>query len=218
MFCSPTLASPTLALTQTPAPELPNALSTVVQPRRSTRSNLGQPPGVLDPSSHFVTQHTGFTEHLSAPPNTSPIEQYCNTLGIRKLSGRYGRTSSQGGCKRILHTSKLTERDSYPIILHYCLNPLYLVTLKWSKLNNGMDSGLSTLNAFSYSSTEAMTGHDFAVVMNAKEKELETIIEIKALVVVDKEPWMNIVPSVWAFRHKKISNSQTKSSYFCTRL
>ena len=36
--------------------------------------------------------------------------------------------------------------------------------------------------------------------MGAMEKEIDTLIDMKAFIVVDKEPWMNVVSSVWAFR------------------
>ena len=51
--------------------------------------------------------------------------------------------------------------------------------------------------------TEAMNGPDSTGFMAAMEKEIETLIAMQAFVVVDKEPWMNIVSSVWAFRRKR---------------
>ena len=56
---------------------VPTAVPTpVIQPRCSTRINIGQPPEVLDPSNHIITQHFSVTDYSSAPGNTSPIEQY----------------------------------------------------------------------------------------------------------------------------------------------
>ena len=43
--------------------------------------------------------------------------------------------------------------------------------------------------------------------MAAMEKEIETLIDMKAFVVVDKEPLMNVVSSVWAFRHKQFPDA-----------
>ena len=48
-----------------------------------------------------------------------------------------------------------------------------------------------------------MNGLDYVGVIAAMEKEVETLIDLKAFVVVDKEPWMNVVFSIWAFRRKQ---------------
>ena len=45
---------------------------------------------------------------------------------------------------------------------------------------------------------EAMNGPDSAGFMAAMERENETLIDMEAFVVVNKEPWMNVVSSVWA--------------------
>ena len=92
-----------------PAPKLTTAPPTIFQPRHSTRNNFGQPHVVLYLSIYFITQHY----HILVPTTTSQIEHYCNTLGIRQLSGTYGCTTSQGGSKRILYTPKQTESDRY---------------------------------------------------------------------------------------------------------
>ena len=243
-FGSPTPTPLTSAPAPTPVPEVPNAPPTVFYPRRFTRSNVGQPPDVLDPSSHFVTQHTGVTDHLSVPPNTSPIEHYYNTLVIWLPSRRYGRTSSQGCSKRILYTPDQTERDSQHKIQHSCLNSLYLASLNWLKLITVTDSDLTTLNSFSaellrYSElsvigdllldylnpalfivlmnsngnpnlTEAMNGPDSADFMAAMEVEIETLIEMRAYVVVDKE-----TSSVWAFRRKRFPDGVIRKLKAC---
>ena len=44
-----------------------------------------------------------------------------------------------------------------------------------------------------------MHGPDSTGFMAAMENEIETLIAIQAFVVVDKEPWINIVSSIWAF-------------------
>ena len=51
--------------------------------------------------------------------------------------------------------------------------------------------------------TEAMNGPDSTGFMATMEKEIETLIAMQAFVVVNKEPWMNILSSVWAFRRKR---------------
>jgi hypothetical protein len=50
---------------------------------------------------------------------------------------------------------------------------------------------------------EAMNGPDAAGFMKAMEIEIETLIKMSAFIVVDKEPWMNVVSSVWAFKRKR---------------
>ena len=46
--------------------------------------------------------------------------------------------------------------------------------------------------------TEAMNGTDSGGFIAAMEKKIETLIDMEAfVVVVDKEPWMNVVSSVW---------------------
>ena len=115
-----------------------------------------------------------------------------------------------------------TEGDGRPRIQRHRLNSLYLASLNWSKLINVMDSGLTTLSAFSAellreselsangelllnylnpslfimlmnnddnpNLTEAMNGPDSAGFITAMEKEIETLIDMEAFVVVDKEP------------------------------
>ena len=43
--------------------------------------------------------------------------------------------------------------------------------------------------------TEAMNGPDSAGFMVAMEKEIQTLIQMQAFIVVDKEPWINVVLS-----------------------
>ena len=135
------LPTPTLVPTLVPTPVTP-----VFQPRCSTQSNIGQPPEVLDPSNHIITQHVSVADYSSAPANTSPIEHYCNILCIKLPSVNYGQTTSQGGSKKTLYSLEQTERQ--PKIQRSCLNSLYLASLNWSKLVNVLDVGLTTLSAF----------------------------------------------------------------------
>ena len=51
--------------------------------------------------------------------------------------------------------------------------------------------------------TEAMNGPDSTGLIAAMEEEIDTLIGMEAFVVVDKEPWMNVVSSVWTFRRKQ---------------
>jgi hypothetical protein len=50
---------------------------------------------------------------------------------------------------------------------------------------------------------EAMNGPDAAGFMKAMEIEIETLIKMDAFAVVDRESWMNVVSSVWAFKRKR---------------
>ena len=79
--------------------------------------------------------------------------------------------------------SELTPNGT--LLVNY-LNPALFVTL----MNNDDNPTLS----------EAMNGPDSASFMVAMEKEIETIIIMKAFVVVSKESWMNVISSVWAFK------------------
>jgi hypothetical protein len=195
--------------------------------RRSTRSNLGNAPVRLDPSNHLATNYN------ASATNVSPTEHYCNTLGIKLPTATRGQTISQGGCKKtsysceqqkqpkvkrnqlnsyhltclnwsallnVCHTG-LTTLDAFKCELHKnmvykkgqqlieYLNPALLVTVADKEDN-------PTLK-------EAMNGPDAAGFMKAMEIEIETLIKMNAFVVVDKESWMNVVSSVWAFKRKR---------------
>ena len=83
---------------------------------------------------------------------------------------------------KLLRDSELSANGN--TLLNY-LNPTLFIVL----LNNDDNPTL----------TEAMNGADSTGFMAAMEKEIETLIAMQAfvvVVVVDKEPWMNIVSSV----------------------
>ena len=116
----PTLPLPTPALA--PATALPAVPPTIIQLRCSTRSNFIQPPELLDPSGHVITQYTEATDPLSAPPNLPLVQHYCNSIGIRLPSGRYSRTSSKEDPKNSCTIRKM-------FILKY--NVLVLTPFTW---------------------------------------------------------------------------------------
>ena len=60
-----------------------------------------------------------------------------------------------------------------------------------------------------------MNGLDYVGVIAAMEKEVETLIDLKAFVVVDKEPWMNVVFSIWAFRRKQFPGWEIRKLKAC---
>jgi hypothetical protein len=66
----------------------------------------------------------------------------------------------------------------------------------------------------------AMNGPDKEGYWNAMCKELETLTEQKdAWEVVDREPWMNVLPSTWAFKCKRYPDGLIKKlkARFCVR-
>jgi hypothetical protein len=193
-----------------------NNTSEIPQQRRSTQSNFGTAPDILDPSTHF-----------------SNSTQYCHHLGIKLPTASRGRTTSQGGC---LKTSYSCQKQTLPKVKRNQLNSYYLTCLNWSILLNICHNSPTTLAAFScevqknitYENgqqlldyfnpallvtvanqednptlKEVMNRPDAAGFMKAMEIELDTLISMKAFVIVDKKPWMNVVSSVWAFKRKR---------------
>jgi hypothetical protein len=57
---------------------------------------------------------------------------------------------------------------------------------------------------------EAMNGPDSAGFMKAMEIELDTLIMMKAFVIVERKPWMNVVSSVWAFKRKRFPDGSIR--------
>jgi len=198
------------------------------QPRRSTRSNFGQTPSILDPSNHLATNYV-----KASASSISPSQHYCNVLGLKLPSTSRGRTISQGGCTKTHYSS---DKQNLPKVKRNQLNSYYLTCLNWSKLLNVCHNNLTTLNAFACevqknitqengyklleyfnpallvtvankednpTLKEAMNSPDAAGFMKAMETELNTLIEMEAFIVVDKEKWMNVVSSVWAFKRKR---------------
>jgi hypothetical protein len=200
--------------------------STNVQPRRSTRSNFGQAPSVLDPSNNLATSYIKSS-------SLTPSQHYCNVLGLKLPTATRGRTTSQGGCTKTSYTS---EKQNLPKVKRNQLNSYFLTCLNWSRLLNVCHNNLTTLAAFSCevqknityvnghklleyfnpallitvankednpTLKEAMNSPDAAGFMKAMETELDTLIKMEAFIIVDKEKWMNVVTSVWAFKRKR---------------
>jgi hypothetical protein len=224
---SPLISRRIFSPSSTPLPSAP-APSTPIesQPRRSTRSNIGDAPDRLDPSNHLATQYT--------TTSTAPSEHYCNALGIKLPSTSRGRTTSQGGCSKVFYTH---EKQNLPKVKRNQLNSYYNTCLNWSKLLT-VCNGITTLDAFkceiqknlTYENgygiqmleyfnpalliaiankddnptlKEAMNSPDSAGFMKAMEIEIDTLIRMEAFIVIDKQPWMNVVSSVWAFKRKR---------------
>ena len=51
--------------------------------------------------------------------------------------------------------------------------------------------------------TEAMNGPDAAGFFKAMEQELETLIQMEVFIVLDRQPWMKVISTVWAFKRKR---------------
>ena len=67
---------------------------------------------------------------------------------------------------------------------------------------------------------EAMSGPDAAGFMEACKKEIDTLFRLmKAWIVVDRQPWMNVIPSTWAFKRKRFPDGSVKKlkARFCAR-
>ena len=66
---------------------------------------------------------------------------------------------------------------------------------------------------------EAMNGPDAEGYKEATRIEIETLKRMKVWDVVNRESWMDVLPSTWAFRRKTYPNGQTKKlkARFCVR-
>jgi hypothetical protein len=208
------------------------------QIRRSTRSNLGSAPDRLDPSTHSLTYHHQATTNNGSV--VSSIEHYCNVLGIKVPSTTRGRTTSQGGCTKTsytCHKQNLPKVKRNQLNAYYltCLNWSRLLSICHSGIttldafacelhkNITHEDGCQLLEYFNPALLvtvankddnptlkEAMNGPDAAGFMKAMEIEIETLIKMEAFVVVDREPWMNVVSQVWAFKRKRFPDGSIR--------
>ena len=67
---------------------------------------------------------------------------------------------------------------------------------------------------------EAMSGPDATGFMEACNKEIDTLYRLmKAWTVVERQPWMNVIPSTWAFKQKRYPDGSVKKlkARFCAR-
>ena len=67
---------------------------------------------------------------------------------------------------------------------------------------------------------DAMNGPDAAGFMEACKKEIDTLSRLmKAWEVVDRQDWMNVIPSTWAFKRKRYPDGSVKKlkARFCAR-
>ena len=193
-------------------------------PRRSTRSNFGQAPEKLDPSNHHITNYSS---------NTTPSEHYCNALNIKLPSKSRGRTTSQGGPSKTTYTSErqnLPKVQRHQLNSYYLtcidwskfINVLSTTTTTLDAFNCELqknivyEKGIKLLEYFNPALLiavvnkednptlkEAMNGPDASGFMKAMEIEIDTLMKMQAFIVVDKQSWMNVVSSVWAFRRKR---------------
>jgi hypothetical protein len=206
---------PTFPHSKTPAPPL----------RRSTRSTIGQAPAVLDPSNHLATNYS--------ETSLTPSQQYCNALGLKLPSTTRGRTISQGGSTKTIYSSekqnlpkvKRNQLNSYFLaclnwskLMNMCHNGITTLDAFKSELHKNItyENGQRLVEYFNPALLiavankednptlkEAMNGPDAAGFMKAMEIELDTLIQMEAFIIIEKEPWMNVVSSVWAFKRKR---------------
>jgi hypothetical protein len=66
---------------------------------------------------------------------------------------------------------------------------------------------------------EAMNGENAEGYWQACQKEYETLLKMDVWEEVEREPWMNIIPSTWAFRCKRFPDGLVRKlkSRFCAR-
>jgi hypothetical protein len=58
--------------------------------------------------------------------------------------------------------------------------------------------------------TEAMNGPDAAGFFKAMEQELDTLITMEVFTVVNREPWMKVISTVWAFKRKRFPDGSIR--------
>jgi hypothetical protein len=201
------------------------------QLRPSTRSNLGSAPDNLDPSTHALKYHHQATNNNGS--NVTSIEHYYNVLGIKLPSATRARTTSQGGCLKTSYTSKKqnlpkvkrNQLNSYYLtflnwskLLNVCHTGMTTLDAFKCEIHKNItyENGHQLLEYFNPALLitvankednpklkEAMNGPDAAGFMKAMEIEIETLIRMDAFVVADRESWMNVISSVWAFKRKR---------------
>jgi hypothetical protein len=204
-------------------------------PRRSTRFNIGNAPERLDPSNHLATNYTessaispseqycnalgiklpsasrGRTNSQGGCSKTSYTQEKQNLPKIKRnqLNSHFLTCLNWANllviCNNGLTTldafkceiqKNLTYENGYGIQMLEYFNPALLIAIA-NKDDN------PTLK-------EAMNSPDSAGFMKAMEIEIDTLIHMQAFIVIDKEPWMNVVSSVWAFKRKRFPDGSIR--------
>jgi hypothetical protein len=215
-------SSPSPVITNSiPSPDIPQPL------RRSTRSNFGTAPDTLDPSNNLATTYTDSSiapsEHYC---NALGIKLPSTSRGRTTSQGGCAKTFYTQE-KQNLPKIKRNQLNAYYLT---CLNWSKLLTVcnvgmttldafkcelqKNLTYENGY--GIQMLEYFNPALLialankddnptlkEAMNSPDSAGFMKAMEIEIDTLIRMEAFIVIDKQPWMNVVSSVWAFKRKR---------------
>jgi hypothetical protein len=218
IFSPPSSSPPPVTTNNVPSPIIP--------PRRSTRSNFGTAPVTLDPSNHLATNYTDSSVTPSEQYcNALGLKLPSASRGRTTSQGGCSKTSYTHE-KQNLPKVKRNQLNSYFIT---CLNWSKLLTVcngittldafkceiqKNLTYENGY--GIQMLEYFNPALLiaiankddnptlkEAMNSPDSAGFMKAMETEIDTLIRMEAFIVIDKQPWMNVVSSVWAFKRKR---------------
>ena len=179
--------------------------------RRSTRHTRGQAPERLTMLASYYQEHKITPNFIRG--STQTVFQSDDSNNAPRVSGQRIQNSSLVNLKwnTLLEacTSKLGSLGSFMIehqqfcretingypLLDY-LNPAILTTLV-----NQSDTP---------SFTEAMNGPNAAGFFKAMETEIKTLITMDTFLVVDREPWMKVISSVWAFKVKRFPDGSVR--------
>ena len=202
-------------------------------PRRSTRSNFGDAPDKLDPSNHLATSYIDKSKTPSEQYcNALGIKLPSTSRGRTTSQGGCLKTSYTSNTKQNLPKVKRSQLNSYYLtclnwnkLLTVCNTGITTLdafkceiqkNLSYANLTPENGYGIQMLEYFNPALLiaiankednptlkEAMNSPDAAGFMKAMEQEIDTLIRMEAFIVVNEQPWMNVVSSVWAFKKKR---------------
>jgi hypothetical protein len=180
-------------------------------------------------------------DHEVTQPNANPNDEQPLRRSIRerKPNSRFrgeewahyqrGRVASQRVRASVLNEQYLHRLD-WSTTVETCKSGDLRAMLALIRRNTNADTTVNWLHPFALAAKAnaddnpdwhtAMNGPDREGYWNAMCKELETLTEQKhAWDVVDREPWMNVLPSTWAFKCKRYPDGLIKKlkARFCVR-
>jgi hypothetical protein len=207
---------PSTMIRPTPSP-LPSS-TPVSSERRSSRRNKGQHSDRLiescSVSSYLSTNNiklpnlclygSSQTKYTNNENNTNrlpriPTERinasYISGLKWDRLTTLcHGKLSTLGSLI-VEHQQYLTTLPSGTQLVEY-LNPAIYITVANQDDNPTL--------------TEAMNGPDAAGFFKAMELELDTLITMEVFTIVNREPWMKVISTVWAFKRKRFPDGSVR--------
>ena len=217
--------TPRETIRPTPSP-IPPTESNSSDLRRSSRRNKGQHADRLIEScsvasymssnkislpnlSLYGSSQTAYTNdnnnnRLPRIPTERLNSSYISGLKWDRLLNLCHNNLSTLGSLIVEHQQYLTTLPSGTQLVEY-LNPALYITIA-----NQDDT--PTL-------TEAMNGPDAAGFFKAMELELQTLIDMEVFIVVNREPWMKVISTVWAFKRKRFpdGNIRKLKARLCAR-